>query len=61
MTTKTKGRSGWHQATPNTSHTCNRTVIASRVKALVVTLALWRVLPVRLAEWIIIKGGLRND
>lgn len=30
------------------------------IKAVIVRLALWGVLPVKLAEWIIRRGGLRD-
>lgn len=62
MTTKTKGRAGGHQATPNTSKsTCNSTGIVSRVKAAIVTLAVWGWFPLELAEWINRKGGPRDE
>ena len=62
MTRKTKGRAGWHQATPKTSKsTCNCTGLASRLKAAIVNLALWGLLPMAVAEWIIHRGGLRDD
>jgi hypothetical protein len=32
----------------------------SRIKAAIVRLALWGVLPVSVAEWIIQRGGLRH-
>lgn len=34
--------------------------LASRVKSLVVSLALWGLIPYRVAEWLIRWGGLRN-
>lgn len=62
MTTKTKGRAGGHQATPNTStSTCNFTGIVSRLKATIVTLAVWGIVPMRLASWLIQRGGLRHE
>ncbi len=61
MTRQTKVRTGWHQATPNTSEsTCNSTGIASRIKAVIVTMALWGLIPVGMADWIIDQGGLRD-
>lgn len=60
MTTQQKSRC-WLE-TPrglNTTHTRNS--IASRIKALIVRLALWGWLPLGLATWIIRTGGLRND
>ena len=62
MTTNKKGRTGEHQATPKTSEsTCNSTGIASRVKAAVVTLALWGWFPLGLADRINRMGGPHND
>lgn len=61
MATKTKGRAGRYQATPKTSdNTLNSTGFASRIKATIVTLALWGLLPMSVADWIIQHGGLRN-
>ncbi len=62
MTANRKGRAGWHQATPKTSKsTCNSTGLAARIKAVIVTLALWGLLPVTVADWLINLGGWRND
>ena len=62
MTTNKKGRAGGHQATPKTSEsTCNSTGIASRVKAAVVTLAVWGLFPLRLADRINRMGGPHDD
>ena len=62
MTTNQKGRAGGHQATPETSEsTCNSTGIASRVKAAVVTLAVWGWFPLGLADRINRMGGPHND
>lgn len=62
MTRNTKGRAGWHQTTLKTSNiTRNSTGLASRIKAAIVTLALWGLLPVTVADWIIRRGGLRNE
>jgi len=61
MIRKIMGRAGWHQATPKTSdNTLNSTGFASRVKATIVTLALWGLLPISVADWIIQHGGLQN-
>lgn len=61
MTTNRKGRAGWHQATPKTSkHTPNLTGLAARIKAAIVALALWGMLPVAVADWPINLGGLRD-
>lgn len=62
MTTNRKGRAGWYQATPKTSKsTRNFTGFAARIKAAIVTLALWGLLPVTVADWLIYLGGLRDD
>ena len=62
MTTNKKGRTGEHPAPPKTSEsTCNSTGIASRVKAAVVTLALWGWFPLGLADRINRMGGPHDD
>jgi len=55
-----KGRAGCHQAAQKPADNGNSTAIASRIKATVVTLALWGILPIRLADWIINQGGLHD-
>lgn len=61
MTGKNKGRAGCHQATPSPSnHTRKFTVLASRIKAAIVTLALWGWISIDVAEWLIRHGGLRD-
>jgi hypothetical protein len=61
MTRNRKGRAGWHQATLETSkHTCDSTGLAARIKAGIVVLALWGLLPVTVADWLIDRGGLRD-
>lgn len=61
MTTNRKGRAGWHQATPKTAKsTSNSTGLAARIKGLIITLALWSLLPVAVADWLIKLGGLRD-
>jgi hypothetical protein len=61
MTTNRKGRAGWHQATLKTSkHTRNFTGLVARVKGFIVTLALWGLLPVAVADWLINLGGQRD-
>ncbi len=55
MTRNRKGRAGWHQATPKTSkHTRNFTGLVARIKAAIVTLALWGWFPV-------VSGGLAHS
>lgn len=62
MTRNRKGRAGWHQATPKTSKsTSNSTDLAARIKAAVVTLALWGLLPATVADWLIHLGGQRDE
>jgi hypothetical protein len=58
----TKGRAGWHQATPATSRrTCNSTGLTCRFKDLIITLALWGWLPVGIADWLINLGEQRDE
>jgi hypothetical protein len=62
MTGKTKDRAGWHQATPKISKCASYfTVLASRMKAVIVTLALWGWLPVVIADWLINRRELRDE
>ncbi len=62
MIRKTKGRAGWHQATPKTSKsTCNSTGLAARIKGFIVTLALWGGLPIGLADWLIHWGEPHDE
>lgn len=45
----------------NTSkHARNFTGLAARIKAVIVTLALWGLLPVTVADWLINLGGQRD-
>ena len=61
MTNNKKGRTGWHQATLKTSnHTHDFTDPAARIKAATATLAMWGLIPVTLADWLIQQGGLRH-
>jgi hypothetical protein len=61
MTRNRKGRSRWHQATLKTStRTDNPTGLAARIKAGIVTLALWGLLPVTVADRLIDRRGLRD-
>ena len=62
MSGQTKGRAGEHQATSNTSiNNTYFTRITFRMKALIITLALWGLLPVGLADWIIHLGDIRDE
>jgi hypothetical protein len=53
MAIKTKGRAGWHQTTPEAFDNRHATPAASRIKALIVLLAVWGLIPVGLADWLI--------
>ena len=54
MTTNRKSRAGCNQATLKTSiRICNFTGLIARVKGFVVTLALWGLLPVAVADWLV--------
>lgn len=62
MTKKTKGRAGCNQATSKTTKRAyyfNSSL--SRMKAVIVTLALWGLFPMRLTKWINNHGGQRDD
>ena len=62
MMTNRKCRAGGHQATPKTTQSiCNATGITSRLKAIVVTLAVWGWFPIGLADRINQVGGSRDD
>jgi hypothetical protein len=60
--TKKKGRAGWYQATPKDSkYTRYFTVITSRIKAVIVTLALWLWFLMCLAKRIGYREGGHDD
>ena len=62
MALKNKNSSGWNLATPHTSYTKQLfTILFSRIIALIITLALWGLLPVGLADWIIHLGDIRDE
>jgi hypothetical protein len=62
MTTNRKGRTGCNQATPKTSKSnSNSTGLTARIKAAIVTLALWGLLPVAVADWLIHLGGQHDE
>jgi hypothetical protein len=42
------------------THYCKNNSIRPRAKAVIVRLALWGVLPVKMAEWLIRRWGLRH-
>ena len=61
MTRNRKGRAGWHQATLKTSQRASKsTGLAARIRSVIVSLALWGLLPVTVADWLIHRGGLRD-
>lgn len=59
MPIKTKSRNGANRAASNTTDTRNS--IASRIKALIVRLALCGVIPFGLSMWRIRQGGMQDD
>jgi hypothetical protein len=60
MFTKTKGRNGGNRPTLKTCDSRNPTLIRSNVKAAVVRLAVWGLIPASLATWLIQRGGLKD-
>lgn len=44
----------------NTAHDSRNNTILPRIKAVIVRLALWGVLSVAVAEWLIQRGGLKD-
>jgi len=62
MTRETKDLTSWYQATQKTSKsTSNPPRLTARFKAAIVTLTLWGLVPVSMADWIIHRGGLSDD
>jgi hypothetical protein len=62
MTTNRKGCAGLHRATRKPSNgNCNSTGLAARVNAAIVTLSLWGLLPIAVADWIIYQEGPHDD
>jgi hypothetical protein len=59
MTRKTKGRTGC-RAAQKTTH-ADHTPHHLNLKAIIVNLALWGLIPARLADWLIQRGGLRHE
>jgi hypothetical protein len=58
MTEHRKGYAGSLQTTPKTSkHTRKFTGPAARIKAVLVTLAPWGLLPMAVADWRMLLGG----
>ena len=62
MTINNKGRTGCHQSPPKSSKFFGYFISPlSRLKAIVVTLALWGWLPLSLAEWLNQSGGDHHE
>jgi len=59
MTRKEKGRNR-NGATPKISDSRNPTAIHSSIKVAIVRLAVWGLIPVNLATWLIQRGGLKD-
>lgn len=57
-----KGRTGWHRWTLTTS-ICKSyfSGLTSKIKDLIITLTLWGLIPVKLANWIINLGGANDE
>jgi len=60
MAKNNKSRAPVQDATPKTSDSHNLTPIHSGIKAAIVRLALWGVIPARFATWLIQRGGLKD-
>jgi len=61
MTTKKKAaRAGTRTASDTAFDSLNHTPIHSRIKAAIVRLALWGLIPASLATWLIQRGGLKD-
>ena len=62
MDTRKKPAPGWHRETglTNASDSANDTPIRAQLKALVVTLAVWGLIPADFATWLIQRGGLSD-
>jgi hypothetical protein len=61
MATNNKGRAPGKDATPKTTDRRNPTPIHSSIKAAIVRLALWGVIPASFATWLIRAWRLRHD
>jgi len=57
-----KGLTGWHRWTLITSICkCYFNGLTSKIKDLIITLTLWGLIPVKLADWIINLGGANDE
>jgi hypothetical protein len=62
MTTHKKGLIGCNWTTFTThKQTCDFTNLGAHIKAAIVTLALWGLLPVALADWLINRGETHDE
>lgn len=60
MTPNKKAAAGFGTRAASKNRTGRNHGMARRIKSIVIRLALWGVLPVKLAEWLIQRGGLRR-
>jgi hypothetical protein len=60
MTKNNKGRNGGDRPSLKTTDARNATLIRGSLKAAIVRLAVWGLIPARFASWLIQCGGL-ND
>ena len=63
MTKKTKGRAGWNQRTASNTFFNNTyfTCITTRLKALIITMAVWGLIPISWADWNTDQEGKDNE
>jgi hypothetical protein len=61
MTTKTKGRNGGDRPTLKTINNRDINPIKRTIKALIVYLGLWAVIPPALATWLLARMGLKHE
>jgi len=61
MTTKTKGRNGGDRPTLKTINNRDINPIKRAIKALIVYLGLWAVIPPALATWLLVRMGLKHE
>ena len=60
MTQNNKGRAPNQDATPKTSDSRNPTMIHSGIKAAIIRLAVWGLIPAGFATWLIQRGELKD-
>lgn len=60
MTTKNTGRDRWHGATQKICIDQYLIAIRSSIKAAIVRLAVWGLIPTGIALWLIQRGGLKD-